>query len=36
MYNNFFGFSVKPFELTPDPDFLYLSHELKEIIYCDP
>lgn len=32
MYNNFFGFSVKPFELTPDPDFLYLSSELKEII----
>ena len=32
MYNDFFGFSVKPFELTPDPDFLYLSHELKEII----
>jgi type II secretory pathway predicted ATPase ExeA/phage tail protein X len=32
MYNSFFGFRIKPFELTPDPDFLYLSHELKEII----
>ena len=25
MYRNFFGFSEKPFELTPDPKFLFLS-----------
>ena len=31
MYSNFFGFSAKPFELTPDSSFLYLSHELKEV-----
>ncbi|MDH3883951.1 MAG: AAA family ATPase [Desulfobacterales bacterium] len=31
MYNNFFGFSVKPFELTPDSNFLYFSHELREV-----
>ena len=32
MYSNFFGFSAKPFELTPDPNFLYLSHELREVL----
>jgi hypothetical protein len=31
MYNNFFGFSLKPFELTPDSNFLYLTHELREV-----
>ena len=31
MYSDFFGFSVKPFELTPDSNFLYLSHGLREI-----
>lgn len=31
MYCNFFGFSVRPFELTPDSNFLYLSHELREV-----
>ena len=25
MYRNFFGFSERPFDLTPDPKFLYLS-----------
>jgi general secretion pathway protein A len=25
MYRNFFGFSERPFELTPDPKFLFLS-----------
>ena len=25
MYESFFGFSEKPFNLTPDPKFLYLS-----------
>jgi general secretion pathway protein A len=32
MYSNFFGFSVKPFELTPDPRFLYLNEGLKETL----
>jgi general secretion pathway protein A len=32
MYRDFFGFSIKPFELTPDPGFLYLSHELREVL----
>ena len=32
MYNNFFGFSVRPFELTPDPGFLYLNEGLKETL----
>jgi type II secretory pathway predicted ATPase ExeA len=25
MYNEFYGFSEKPFEITPDPKFLYLT-----------
>ncbi len=37
MYNEFFGFTEKPFNITPDPSFLYLSpgHEemLASIIY---
>jgi general secretion pathway protein A len=32
MYSNFFGFSVKPFELTPDPRFCYQTHGVREII----
>jgi general secretion pathway protein A len=32
MYNNFFGFSVKPFESTPDPGFLYLNEGLRETL----
>jgi general secretion pathway protein A len=31
MYKKHFGFSEKPFELTPDPKFLYLSQDLREI-----
>jgi type II secretory pathway predicted ATPase ExeA len=31
MYNSFFGFSAKPFELTPDSNFLYLSYGSREI-----
>jgi general secretion pathway protein A len=27
MYQDFFGFKEKPFALTPDPDFLYLSKQ---------
>ena len=32
MYSNFFGFSVKPFELAPDPRFLYLNEGLREAL----
>jgi type II secretory pathway predicted ATPase ExeA len=32
MYREFFGFKIKPFELTPDSSFLYLSHELREVV----
>jgi general secretion pathway protein A len=32
MYEKHFGFTEKPFELTPDPAFLYLSHEIRETI----
>jgi len=32
MYSDFFGFRIKPFDLTPDPGFLYLSHELREVL----
>jgi general secretion pathway protein A len=32
MYRDFFGFRIKPFELTPDSSFLYLSHELREVL----
>ena len=32
MYQEFFDFLERPFELTPDPEFLYLSNELKEVL----
>lgn len=32
MYRNFFGFAEKPFEITPDPKFLYLSPSHREIL----
>lgn len=32
MYCNFFGFSDKPFEVTADPKFLYLSPSMQEIL----
>lgn len=32
MYSNFFGFSEKPFDVTPDPQFLYLNHAYQEIL----
>jgi general secretion pathway protein A len=38
MYNQFFGFSEKPFELTPDPRFIFLTPNLRKalasVIYC--
>jgi putative secretion ATPase (PEP-CTERM system associated) len=30
MYTAFFGFKYKPFQLTPDPEFLYLSRAHKK------
>lgn len=32
MYQEFFEFLARPFELTPDPEFLYLSADLKEVL----
>ena len=32
MYNTFFGFTEKPFDVTPDPRFLYLSPEHRETL----
>jgi general secretion pathway protein A len=32
MYNKFYGFKEKPFEITPDPRFLYLSENHKEAL----
>jgi general secretion pathway protein A len=32
MYNEFFGFSEKPFELIPDPRFLYLPRSHREAL----
>ena len=31
MYEAFFGLRVRPFNLTPNPDFLYLSHTHREV-----
>lgn len=31
MYENYFGFSQKPFSITPNPEFLYLSRNHKEV-----
>jgi len=32
MYTRFYGFNEKPFEITPDPRFLYLSDHHKEAL----
>jgi general secretion pathway protein A len=32
MYNEFFGFSEKPFELTPDPRFFFLTPSLRKAL----
>lgn len=32
MYQEFFEFLERPFELTPDPEFLYLSSDLREVL----
>jgi general secretion pathway protein A len=38
MYLNYFGLSKKPFNITPDPSFLYLSDKHKEafahLLFC--
>src|SRR5918994_5901135 len=32
MFEEFFGFTTKPFGKTPDPSFLYESHQHKEAL----
>jgi general secretion pathway protein A len=32
MYCNFYGLSERPFEVTPDPKFLYLTPSGREIL----
>jgi len=32
MYESFFGFTEKPFNITPDPKYLYLSNQHEEAI----
>ncbi|GEM_PF-1661412 len=32
VYENYFGFKNKPFNVTPDPDFLYYSDQHKEAL----
>lgn len=32
MYTKFYGFKEKPFEVTPDPRFLYLTQNHKEAL----
>lgn len=32
MYETFFGLTTKPFELVPNPRFLYLSHSHRKVI----
>ena len=32
MYNEFYGFSEKPFEVIPDPKFIYLTSHHKEML----
>ncbi len=32
VYRDYFGFSEKPFDLTPDPKYLYLSPKHKEVL----
>ncbi len=30
MYEQFYGLKEKPFEITPDPRFLYMSEQHRE------
>ncbi len=32
MYTEFYGFSEKPFEITPDPKFLYLTSSHRKAL----
>jgi general secretion pathway protein A len=34
MYSSFYGFTAKPFHITPDPDFLFFSPKHKEALAC--
>ncbi|HNY66920.1 MAG TPA: XrtA-associated ATPase [Deltaproteobacteria bacterium] len=32
MYNSHYGFTTKPFQIVPNPDFLYLSHRYENAL----
>ncbi len=32
MYETFFGLTIKPFDLVPDPDFLFYSRSHKKAV----
>lgn len=34
MYNDFYGFSADPFNITPDHDFLFMSPKHKQALTC--
>src|SRR5260370_3461946 len=34
MYNKFFGLKESPFNVNPDPRYLYLTHNIKEGVVC--
>src|SRR5690348_3661346 len=34
MYNKFFGLKESPFNVNPDPRFLYLTHHIQEALAC--
>jgi len=34
MYNKFFGLKESPFNVNPDPQYLYLTHHIQEALAC--
>src|SRR4051794_38636270 len=34
MYRHFFGLSVPPFEMSPDPRFLFIMPQIRESLAC--
>src|SRR5260370_8956777 len=34
MYNKFFGLKESPFNVNPDPRYLYLTHHIQEALAC--
>ena len=34
MYEEFYGFKEKPFQIVPNPDYLYLSDKHKNALTC--